>query len=88
MPKIAIGTTPTAVPEKIGRKQLFVRAYGDVRFAWRSDVSFSGDDATQGVLLKETDGILALGGKELDLSAALYFIAGSGTVDLEWEEKA
>lgn len=87
MPKISIGTTPTPVPEKIGRKQLFVRAYGDVRFAWRSDVSFS-TAGTQGVLLKEEDGIMALGGKELDLSAALYFIAGSGTVDLEWEEKA
>ncbi len=87
MPKLTVTTSPTAVPEKIGRKQLFIRAYGDVRFAWRSDVSFA-TAGTQGVLLKEEDGIMALGGKELDLSAALYFIAGSGTVDLEWEEKA
>jgi hypothetical protein len=87
MPKLTVTTSPTPVPEKVGRKQLFVRAYGDVRFAWRSDVTFS-TAGTQGVLLKEADGIMALGGRELDLSAELYFIAGSGTVDLEWEEKA
>lgn len=87
MPKISIGTTPTAVPEKIGRKQLFVRAYGDVRFSWRADVSFATAE-TQGVLLQAADGVMALGGKDLDLSAKLYFIAGAGTVDLEWEEKA
>ncbi len=87
MPKLTVTTSPTAVPEKIGRKQLFVRADGDVKFSWRSDVTYSTAE-TEGMPLAAADGIMALGGKELDLSAALYFIAASGTVDLWWEEKA
>jgi hypothetical protein len=87
MPKITVSTSLTPLPPQVGRKQLFVRANGDVKFSWRTDLTYS-TAATEGMPLTAADGIMALGGKDLDLSAALYFIAASGTVDLWWEEKA
>lgn len=87
MPKITVTTSPTAVPAQAGRKQLFVRADGDVKFAWRSDVTYSTAE-TEGMPLTAADGIMALTEKEIDIGAQLYFIAASGTVDLWWEEKA
>lgn len=90
MPQLTVTTTPTALAGKAGRKQLFLRittSSGAVRFGWREDVSFSTAE-TQGMLFNEADGIMALGGPDLDLSGTLYFIAASGTVDLDWEDKA
>lgn len=89
MPKKTVGTTVTSIPGQTGRKQLLLRVVssgGEVSFSWRSDLHAS-TAALVGMTLKESDGIMAFGGDELDIGGPLYLVAATDT-DLLWEEKA
>lgn len=85
MPRITVTTSRSAIPARLGRKQLILRAKVDMVLGWESTLTATGE--TGGIELDAGD-VLCLAGQDLDLSGPLYVITASGSGELQYTERA